>query len=303
MTTKSVSGPRSVSNSIAQGRDASLPGSARASRAGDGALAIAPFFSRNAFEKSAPSAKVRCGGAPLPAREARALPSLPFRAAALSAFTFLAFAQLSLGQSNVFDSPRQPAVNQPATAPVTAPAAVAPSGPESISAPTGYQLGANDQVAVEVFGEDDLRTNGRLNAEGNLSLPLLGSVRLGGLTLTQAAARLTELYGRDYLVNPKVNVTLVGYARRRFTVLGQVNRPGSYEMPEGNPGGVDLMEAIAMAGGYTRIAAPDRISIRRRREGGNDQILKVNGKRVAKGEGGNFTVVPGDTVTVGESIF
>ena len=209
----------------------------------------------------------------------------------------------SLGQSNVFDSPRQPAVNQPATAPVTAPAAVAPSGPESISAPSGYQLGANDQVAVEVFGEEDLRTNGRLNAEGNLSLPLLGSVRLGGLTLSQAAARLTELYGRDYLVNPKVNVTLVGYARRRFTVLGQVNRPGSYEMPEGNPGGIDLLEAIAMAGGYTRIAAPDRISVRRRREGGNDQILKVNGKRLAKGEGGNFNVAPGDTVTVGESIF
>ncbi len=216
---------------------------------------------------------------------------------------FFAFAQLSLGQSNVFDSPRQPAVTQPAAPPLTAPAAVAPSGPESISAPTGYQLSANDQVAVEVFGEEDLRTNGRLNAEGNLSLPLLGSVRLGGLTLTQAAARLTELYGRDYLVNPKVNVTLVGYARRRFTVLGQVNRPGSYEMPEGNPGGIDLLEAIAMAGGYTRIAAPDRISVRRRREGGNDQILKVNGKRLAKGEGGNFNVAPGDTVTVGESIF
>ena len=181
--------------------------------------------------------------------------------------------------------------------------AVAPSSPDAISAPTGYQLSANDQVAVEVFGEDDLRTNGRLNAEGNLSLPLLGSVHLGGLTLTQAAARLTELYGRDYLVNPKVNVMLVGYARRRFTVLGQVNRPGSYEMPEGNPGGVDLLEAIAMAGGYTRIAAPDRISVRRHREGGKDQILKVNGKRMAKGEGGNFTVVPGDTVTVGESFF
>lgn len=210
---------------------------------------------------------------------------------------------LSLGQSNVFDSPRQPAVSQPAAVPVTAPAAAAPSGPESISAPSGYQLGANDQVAVEVFGEDDLRTNGRLNAEGNLSLPLLGSVRLGGLTLTQAATRLTEFYGRDYLVNPKVNVTLVGYARRRFTVLGQVNRPGSYEMPEGNPGGIDLLEAVAMAGGYTRIAAPDRISVRRHREGGNDQVLKVNAKRLAKGEGGNFSVVPGDTVTVGESIF
>jgi polysaccharide export outer membrane protein len=90
-----------------------------------------------------------------------------------------------------------------------------------VTAPSGYVLSANDQVAVEVFGEDDLRTSGRLNAEGNLSLPLLGSVHLAGLTLTQATTRVTELYARDYLINPKVNVMLVGYAKRRFTVLGQ----------------------------------------------------------------------------------
>src|SRR5881275_2714181 len=125
-----------------------------------------------------------------------------------------------------------------------APAATAAPLLPGVSAPSGYILSANDQVAVEVFGEDDLRTNGRLNGEGNLSMPLLGSVRLAGLTLTEATARLTELYGRDYLVNPKVNVSLVGYAKRRFTMLGQINRPGSYEMPEGSPGGVDLMEAI-----------------------------------------------------------
>jgi protein involved in polysaccharide export with SLBB domain len=192
--------------------------------------------------------------------------------------------------------------------PQPAAASVAPSTAPSISnigisAPTGYVLSANDQVAVEVFGEEDLRTNGRLNAEGNLSLPLLGSVRLSGLTLTQAASRITELYGRDYLVNPKVNVMLVGYAKRRFTVLGQVNRPGSYEMPEGSPGGVDLLEAIAIAGGYTRIAAPERVSVRRQSTAGGDQVIKVDAKRLARKGGGGFVVQPGDTVTVGESIF
>ena len=181
--------------------------------------------------------------------------------------------------------------------------AVAAPQPGGVSAPAGYTLSANDQVAVEVFGEEDLRTNGRLNGEGNLSLPLLGAVRLTGLTLTQAAARLTELYGRDYLVNPRVNVTLVGYAKRRFTMLGQVNRPGSYEMPDGNPEGIDLMEAIATAGGYTRIAAPERVSIRRRSANGKDEIIRVNAKRLARGESNNVTVQPGDTVTVGESIF
>jgi polysaccharide export outer membrane protein len=168
----------------------------------------------------------------------------------------------------------------------------------TLSAPTGYVLSANDQVAVEVFGEDDLRTNGRLNGEGNLSVPLLGSIHMAGLSLSQAASRLTELYGRDYLVNPKVNVMLIGYAKRRFTMLGQINRPGSYEMPDGSPEGIDLLEAIAMAGGYTRIAAPERVSIKR-----GNQLLRVDAKRQAKGNHSAFTVVPGDTVTIGESIF
>lgn len=175
----------------------------------------------------------------------------------------------------------------------------------AVTAPSGYVLSANDQVAVEVFGEDDLRSNGRLNAEGNLSLPLLGSVHLSGLTLTQATARVTELYSRDYLVNPKVNVMLIGYAKRRFTMLGQVNRPGSFEMPDGSPGGIDLLEAVAMAGGYTRIAAPERITVRRKGANG-DEIMKVDGKRLARGAGGansSFKVLPGDTITVGESIF
>src|SRR6476469_2181344 len=175
--------------------------------------------------------------------------------------------------------------------------------PPGVSAPTGYILSANDQVAVEVFGEEDLRTNGRLNGEGNFSVPLLGSIHLAGLTLTQAASRLTDLYARDYLVNPRVNVMLIGYAKRRFTMLGQINRPGSYEMPDGSPEGIDLLEAVAMAGGYTRIAAPERISVRRHSNSGRDEIIRVDAKRLARGDRGNFTVLPGDAITVGESIF
>src|SRR5438874_10787586 len=193
--------------------------------------------------------------------------------------------------------------SRPGTSISNTPAAVSSSASNGgASAPAGYILTPNDQVGVEVFGEDDLRTNGRLNPEGNLSVPLLGSIHLAGLTLTQAASRLTELYGRDYLVNPKVNVMLLGYARRRFSVLGQVNRPGSYEMPDGSPGGIDILEAIAMPGAYTRIAAPERVTVRRHSTAG-DQVLKVNAKRLTKGNGGGFRVEPGDAITVGESIF
>jgi polysaccharide export outer membrane protein len=190
------------------------------------------------------------------------------------------------------------AASQPA-ATSTSRAAASTGG---VSAPAGYILSPTDQVAVEVFGEDDLRTSGRLNPEGNLSVPLLGSIHLAGLTLTQAVSKLTELYSRDYLVNPKINVTLLGYARRRFSILGQVNRPGSLEMPDSSPEGIDLLEAIALAGGYTRIASPERITVRRQSASG-DQIFKVNAKRFTKGKGGGFLVEPGDTINVGESIF
>ena len=125
----------------------------------------------------------------------------------------------------------QPSSQHPGTS--TSPAAAsAPTSTGGASAPAGYVLSPNDQVAMEVFGEDDLRTNGRLNPEGNLSVPLLGSIHLAGLTLTQAVSKLTELYSRDYLVNPKINVMLLTYAKRRFSILGQVNRPGSNEMPD-----------------------------------------------------------------------
>ena len=197
-------------------------------------------------------------------------------------------------------SPGMGASQATGSASSTARSALPPGG--GASAPAGYVLGPNDYVGVEVFGEDDLRTSGRLNPEGNLSVPLLGSVHLAGLTLTQAASKLTELYGRDYLVNPKLNITLLGFAKRRFSILGQVGRPGSYEMPESSPNGIDLLEAIALAGGYTRIAAPERITVRRQTANG-DQVLKINAKKFNKGSGGGFRVEPGDTITVGESIF
>jgi len=202
-----------------------------------------------------------------------------------------------LGQTNPGTAASQPGGISKSSA-----AAAAPPSTIGVSAPAGYTLRHNDQVAVEVYGEEDLRTSGRLNPEGNLSVPLLGSIHLAGLTLTQATSKLTELYGRAYLVNPRVNVSLVSYARGRFLVLGEVSRPGTYEMPDGSPGGIDLLEAIAMAGGYTRTAAPERITVRRHNESG-DQVFKVNAKRFTKAAGGSFLVQPGDAITVGESIF
>jgi len=222
--------------------------------------------------------------------------------ATLPVISFAQFTPQMTGQINSQTSTTSSAPDTTTAPPASSSANSGSVSLAAVSAPPGYQLSSNDAIAVEVFGEEDLKTTARLNSEGNASLPLIGAVHLGGLTVTQATARVTELYARDYLVSPKVNVTLLGYARRRFTVLGQVNHPGSFEMPETSPGGIDLLEAIAMAGGYTRIAAPERVSVRRH-AGNGDQLIRVNAKRVERGQSANFKVLPDDSITVGESIF
>jgi protein involved in polysaccharide export with SLBB domain len=163
-----------------------------------------------------------------------------------------------------------------------------------------YILSANDQIQIEVFQEDDLRTSAKISKEGTITFPLLGNVKLAGLTMSQATARLTELLKRDFLVNPRVSMTVVSFSKKRFTVLGQVNSPGIKEMPDQE--GLDLLEAIGMAGGYTRIANPGKITIKRR-EGGSESVIQVDGKAMAKGNGKGFQIKPGDTITVAESIF
>ena len=164
-----------------------------------------------------------------------------------------------------------------------------------------YVLSANDAVQIDVFQEDDLRTTAVISKDGTINFPLLNSVKIGGLTQAQARDLITEKLRADYLVNPQVSFAVVRFASKRFTVLGQINRPGSFELPAQES--IDLLEAIAMAGGYTRIAEPGKITVKRR-IGDKEQIFNVNAKRMAKNLGTErFAIEPGDTITVAESIF
>ena len=102
-------------------------------------------------------------------------------------------------------------------------------------------------------------------------------------------------------VATQVNLTVMEYSKRRFIVLGQVQRPGAFDMPDRDS--VTLLQAIGMAGGYTRIADPGKITVKRTASG-KDGLFKLNAKRMASGESsGEFDILPGDVITVGESLF
>ncbi len=176
-----------------------------------------------------------------------------------------------------------------------------PEPPKQTAGGGTYVLSANDLIKMSVFEEADLETTVRISSDGTVTFPLIGTVKVVGKTPQVAAGLVRELYAKDYLVNPQVNLTVMEYAKRRFIILGQVQRPGTFDMPDRDS--VSLLQAIGMAGGYSRIADAAKITVKRT-VSGKETLVKVNGKRMASGEENvNFEVLPGDIISVGESLF
>ena len=164
-----------------------------------------------------------------------------------------------------------------------------------------YVLSANDLLQIKVYQEPDLETKLRLGKDGTATFPLLGTIHLGGKTLEEATTYIQNRLEKDYLVNPQVTLTVVEYAKRRFTVLGQVQRPGYYEIP--NEESVSLLQAIAMAGGYTRLADPGHVTVKRK-VAGKEVTYQLNARAMARDNGAqSFEVLPDDTITASERLF
>ncbi|MBI5387451.1 MAG: polysaccharide export protein [Verrucomicrobia bacterium] len=161
-----------------------------------------------------------------------------------------------------------------------------------------YVIKPNDVVIVKVYQEEDLTTQARVARDGTITMYLLGTVNIGSNSVEQATTLIHDLLAKDYLVNPQVSLNIVEYAKRRFTVMGQVNRPGTYEMPSDDT--MNLLQAIATAGGYTRIGNPKKIAVQRVVDG-KQKIIELNADAMAKDKNSKpFDVLPDDTITVGE---
>jgi polysaccharide export outer membrane protein len=118
-------------------------------------------------------------------------------------------------------------------------------------------------------------------------LPLIGQVKVGGLTINGAQELITERYGKDYLVNPRVNVEVLNY--RPFFILGEVKSPGSYPYVSG----MSVVNAIALAGGYTPRANRNRITIKRASSASSTEQEAPE----------DAIVLPGDVIRVPERFF
>jgi polysaccharide export outer membrane protein len=139
-----------------------------------------------------------------------------------------------------------------------------------------YRLQPYDLVVFEIYNEPDASTQQRISSAGEIRVPMLGSVPLGGLSVRSAEKQLESSYRvGGYYKNPQVILYVAQHAERTISVLGQVNRPDRIELPAGTDG-MGLAQAIAIVGGLTRIAKAAAIQISRIGPDGRDLRFVVN---------------------------
>jgi polysaccharide export outer membrane protein len=146
-----------------------------------------------------------------------------------------------------------------------------------------------------------LTTETRIEKNGSIRFPLLGSVSLAGKTIEQATEEVRHELGTRFIKNPQVTLTISSFAKQWVTILGEVKNPGEVDIPD--EGSLDLLGAIALAGGYTDIAEISHITVRRL-VNGRDEIIEVDAKKLAHDSTVKpFYVQPGDTITIRQRMF
>lgn len=161
---------------------------------------------------------------------------------------------------------------------------------------SSYILRPNDTISLSVYQELDLSVKVRILKTGEASFPLIGSVEVGGLSVTAAAAKIRDLYAKDYLVDPKLNLTVDEYATEFISVIGAVKIPGQIPMPVS--GHLDLASAMATAGGLLENADANNIQLVR--AAGSTSSFSMD---AIQGAAGRTQLAPGDRIIVNQSAF
>tara|TARA_B100000965_G_scaffold406480_1_gene445631 strand:+ start:5193 stop:5762 length:570 start_codon:yes stop_codon:yes gene_type:complete len=171
----------------------------------------------------------------------------------------------------------------------------------NLGARQNYVLRSTDLIQVEVFQEEDLYKEVRVAADGMIVLPLIGKVKVAGMTVSEAQEKIRELYDQKYLVDPQINLLVIQYAPRRVQVLGQVNQPGYVIIPPEEE--MTLAQAISGAHGMTLRADPKNVKIKRVADG-KTKVFTINFNEILRNpEAKDVYVHDGDTIYVEERLF
>ncbi|MDH3326839.1 MAG: polysaccharide export protein, partial [Gammaproteobacteria bacterium] len=150
-----------------------------------------------------------------------------------------------------------------------------------------YQLGAGDIINVTIYNEPDLSLGDiKIPPQGKISFPLLGEIKVSGLTVRQLEKRLYKKLVKGYLKKPSISINIVTY--RPFFVSGQVKNPGAFPYING----LTIQKAISISGGFTERASKGKIILIHEKDSTENKITDLN-----------LPVRPGDILLIGESLF
>jgi polysaccharide export outer membrane protein len=167
-----------------------------------------------------------------------------------------------------------------------------------------YVLQPQDSLRVFIFQHDDLNRqmdSVQVSPEYSISLPLVGTISVRGLTTRQAEGIIRQAFDRDYLVNPQVSVVVVKYAERSVNVLGQVGKPDRVPFPQEK--GLTIIEAITLAGGPTRLADLKRVKLTRKQSDSETVVEEIDvSSMMNKGGKDAVQLKTGDVIFVPERV-
>ncbi len=172
-----------------------------------------------------------------------------------------------------------------------------------------YNIRATDKLRITIFQEDDLSTMSRVDAKGTVNLPLVGEIRVRGLTLDEAERAIEKAYidGR-FLRKPAVTVAIEDYAPREVSIQGQVKNPGRYALPIEST--MSVLDLVTKAGGFTDTAQGTAVRITRILPDGSTRVITLDVESLIKGrsnaktntENNALLLEPDDIVYVPERI-
>jgi polysaccharide export outer membrane protein len=206
---------------------------------------------------------------------------------ARAGFFLIAFSGVLLGQ--------MPTPGQAARA-TSAAVTTLPAPPATLSSKANdnsFVIGNDDVLAINVWKEPDFSQKIQVRSDGKISLPLLGEVQATGLTPLQLEQELTAKL-RDFITKPEVTVMVEQINSKKFNILGQVAKPGSYSLALAPT----IVDAIAIAGGPRDFAKQKSIYILRENPGGSQIRIFFNYKDFLKGKNQNIKLEPHDTIVV-----
>lgn len=159
-------------------------------------------------------------------------------------------------------------------------------GTANASTSNEYVLGIGDKLKITTFGESELSGEFEVSSTGKIAMPLIGEITAAGSTVVKVQDEIRRELASGYLKDPRVSIEVLTY--RPFFILGEVMKPGSYDYVNG----MTVVNAIALAGGYTYRADKDAITIKHANSDGKEERAKEE-----------QIVMPGDVVNVPERFF